>query len=173
LDILSVQATPISCDNDPSQVSYELSSSNGSQRSYIYDNQGLLIESESLLAGDYTLELIDEANCRDVGHFTVTVDHCEVYVPTILSFSAQSPNNRLVVYSESNAGSVIEVMEIFDRWGNLVYQVKDVEISSFNDWWDGHVHNREQAVGVYTYRMVVLFHNGHTRQQTGSITLID
>jgi len=59
-------------------------------------------------------------------------------------------------------------MQIFDRWGTLVFESKDKNIG-----WDGYDrNNRLMPAGVYVYRLVLLLSNGQRTTKIGDVTLI-
>jgi gliding motility-associated-like protein len=65
-------------------------------------------------------------------------------------------------------GSEEYTMEIFDRWGNLIYETEDK-----NKGWDGYDRNgRLMPAGVYVYKLVIKLSNGQRTTKVGDITLI-
>ncbi len=59
-------------------------------------------------------------------------------------------------------------MQIFDRWGNLVFETQDK-----NKGWDGYDHNgRLMPAGVYVYKLTIRLTNGQRTTKLGDVTLI-
>ena len=61
-------------------------------------------------------------------------------------------------------------LEIFDRWGGLVFSSDDPEAT-----WDGSIRGREQVPGVYIWRAEwegELFGQPHMVRKTGDMVLI-
>lgn len=59
-------------------------------------------------------------------------------------------------------------MDIFDRWGNLIFQSKDRNIG-----WDGYDrHGRLMPAGVYVYKLVLRLSDGQRTTKVGDVTLI-
>ena len=59
-------------------------------------------------------------------------------------------------------------MQIFDRWGTLVYSTKDI-----NKGWDGTVKGQKAADGVYIYSVKVIGDNGVGKKEfKGHVTLL-
>ena len=63
-------------------------------------------------------------------------------------------------------------MQVFDRWGALVYEGKDLAPDAAGAGWDGKSSGRYEQEGVYVYRMQIVFIDGAEREFTGSVSLI-
>jgi len=82
----------------------------------------------------------------------------EVYIPTAFSPNFDGLNDYFRPFSES--GKIVAVeMEVFNRWGGLLYK---------GDRWDGS----ELNPGVYVYVMTIQFDYGAIKQYAGSVTLL-
>jgi gliding motility-associated-like protein len=59
-------------------------------------------------------------------------------------------------------------MQIYDRWGNLLFESRDK-----NQGWDGYDKNgRLLPSGVYVYKLVLRLSDGQRTTQIGDVTLI-
>ena len=63
-------------------------------------------------------------------------------------------------------------MNIFDRWGNPIYEGKDLQLNDEDNGWDGNFGHKEMMTGVYVYIAMVELLDGTEFQFKGSITLI-
>jgi gliding motility-associated-like protein len=115
--------------------------------------------------GEYEITLIStsESNCYDTVSQTIHYEQYEKlahYIPN--SFTPNS-DGRNDVFDISGA-SICEEAEllIYDRWGRLVYETKD--LSKF---WDGTSNGENVQQGVYVY-----FLTGKDYTRKGTITLI-
>jgi gliding motility-associated-like protein len=59
-------------------------------------------------------------------------------------------------------------LQIFNRWGQLVYETSNKEGLG----WDGKLNGVVQPMGVYMYRMEVSFDNGTQAYYDGNVTLV-
>ena len=57
-------------------------------------------------------------------------------------------------------------MHIFDKWGNLVFEILDPDTG-----WNGMFKGKPVNTGVYVYRMDATLKNGETLMESGNITL--
>jgi gliding motility-associated-like protein len=59
-------------------------------------------------------------------------------------------------------------MQIFDRWGNLLFQTQDRNVG-----WDGYDRNHKlMPAGVYVYKLIMRLSNGQRTTKIGDVTLI-
>jgi hypothetical protein len=69
----------------------------------------------------------------------------------------------------------IELLEIYDRWGNLVYQGKDgfsFERNNQLSGWDGEFKGRQVVPGVYAWRVLALWLDGSRTNHAGDVTVL-
>lgn len=59
------------------------------------------------------------------------------------------------------------VLQIFDRWGNLIHESK-----SIHDCWDGKVNNQAPVMGVYVYKLWYTDNKGELIKKIGTVTVL-
>lgn len=93
--------------------------------------------------------------------------NCSVFVPNIISNNALLPENRnLSIYGNCNIDSYL--ISIYDRWGNLVFQSKDI-----NEPWFPNNSNSFME-GVYTWALEWnTFLNQEKKIEMGTITVLN
>lgn len=115
--------------------------------------------------GLYWLERTD--NCGTIREeFEVTVDDCgcKLYVPDIFNPDASSLDGSFSL--GSNCGLQEYDMQIYDRWGNLVFASSDLDYS-----WDGYIAGEEAVPGVYYYKLMYKFLD-EAKTESGVLSLI-
>ena len=120
-----------------------------------------------LLSTTYTLAVTQSATgCRDSITFSVFVDGLNhIYVPNAFTPNGDGVND---VHQISFSGTILFYeMEIFDRWGEMVYRSNDPERG-----WDGTFKSAKLPPENYTYQMSVTFATGDPIHTKGAITLI-
>lgn len=87
------------------------------------------------------------------------------YAPNAFAPDSETDN---AVFSISYNDSVerITLLEIYDRWGSLVYRTER------NQGWDGRIQGKYAAPGVYLYRATLLLTEGRYQVVMGEISLI-
>jgi gliding motility-associated-like protein len=114
------------------------------------------------------LVVTNEYGCVDTVFKVIVINEdFNVYIPNTFT-----PNNDGVndVFNVKGVGLKQEgyYMEIFDRWGTLVYSTKDL-----NKGWDGTVKGIKAQDGVYIYKVKVVGDNGIGKKEfKGHVTLL-
>jgi len=120
-------------------------------------------------------ELDDCGLCLDPNDPDFTID-CSInkatYIPNI--FTVVSGFNSEFKIFPAEESQVVEIRQynIFDRWGNLVYERSNESFILFNDWWKGTYNNQDAVGGVYVYFIELSYINDEVCQFYGSVTLL-
>lgn len=100
--------------------------------------------------GIYRLEAINGV-CSAVDSVVITATECfyfNVYVPNAFSPNNDGVNDELLPFVPPQIQVISFEMNIFDRWGNLVFKTTDPTFS-----WDGRWNGKEMPIGVYIYSL--------------------
>ena len=128
---------------------------------------------------------LDTNGCRGEDVVTIFVDtRKQIYVPTAFSpDNGDGVNDVVMIYSARNVEKVI-AWQIFDRWGELVFQQEDFQPNDPAFGWDGTWRNVLQRkrkaedrftmmnAQVFVYYAKVQFIDGEIKEFTGDITLV-
>lgn len=121
---------------------------------------------------EYELRAENEQGCVQTARIIVAVLQREygVYAPTAFSPNDDGINDHWFIASGPE-GFTAETVQIFNRWGGLVYEARNVD--SGTSWgWDGRHKNEPAEAGVYAYRAVVRFDDGKILLLSGEILLL-
>lgn len=115
-----------------------------------------------------SLTIITHEGCSASDELLIQVKRIpKIFVPNI--FDPLNEEN-LTIYSSSDI-TLIDELQIYDRWGNLVFENKAFPPNDTSFGWDGRVKDGPLIQGVYVYRFQYK-HEGRTELSFGSITLI-
>ena len=124
------------------------------------------------LTTTYVIEAVSVDGCIAADSITVYVlQEKGVFIPTIFSPNQDDINDRLLVHGKPNIRE-IALMEIFDRWGNLVFTETNFQPADPSTAWDGTWNGKQQNPGVFVYRVIVTYIDGSQQVFVGDITLI-
>lgn len=120
-----------------------------------------------------TLELFEGSGCSVTDSvFIEVVDVRKVFFPNIFSPNSDGVNDYFTVFASIPNVDLIEEMNVYDRWGSLVYENNDFIPNVLDNAWGGRSNNRELPSGVYVYTAVVRFLDGEVLRYSGDVTLV-
>lgn len=93
-----------------------------------------------------------------------------VYIPNIFTPYTNDSNSVFTVFGGDDIASIL-MMEIYDRWGNMVYSKRNFPSEPLNGW-DGTFGGTHAEAGVYVYLVSVLFDTEMVVQYTGDVMMI-
>ncbi len=119
----------------------------GGSPEYTYDWSPISVSDtttnpQNLPAGDYTLVVEDAFGCR-IDTVITLVGQEDIKLYTALSPNGDGFNDTYVIDGVINCGN--NIFKVFNRWGNLVYEVKNYA----NQWYGQNDDNETLADGTY------------------------
>jgi gliding motility-associated-like protein len=107
--------------------------------------------------GWYVVTITNDAGCITSDSVLIVVDpYKPIYIPNVISANFDGINDELTVYG-NNAAIDVGSFQIFDRWGNMLWERTNFELNDPSLGWDGTVNGKPVNPGVYTYLAVVNF----------------
>ncbi len=120
---------------------------------------------------DYYLTVVDENGCEAEDHVQVHVKkERRVVVPTGFTPNNDGKNDLLPIHGKS--GTMIKLFQVFDRWGELLFQDVDIPINDTARGWDGTFKSKDMPPGVYVWYLEAVYSDGMTETYRGETTLI-
>jgi len=112
----------------------------------------------------YTLTITSDSGCYVSQTITIDVSCGSVFVPNAFSPNNDGQNDYLYV-----RGDCIKTMqfEIFDRWGNKVFETTDKSIP-----WNGQCRGEAMNTGTYIYYLSATLYDGSTQTKKGNVALV-
>lgn len=119
--------------------------------------------------GTYNVRLIatSAGGCTDTSETPVIINpEFTFYVPN--AFTPNDDGKNDVFYAYGNEIKDFN-MQLFDRWGNLIYTSNDI-----GEGWDGRANNGSgiAQMDVYVYKITVKDFSGKTHKYTGHVSLL-
>lgn len=119
----------------------------------------------------YTITAVDSSGCQVSAMITVFVDQQRrVYAPTAFTPNEDGYNDRFTIFGASDL-SVIEILQIYDRWGNLLYEEENLPPNDDHFGWNGEHRDNRMPTGPYVYRAILRFSNGSREEVKGEVAL--
>jgi gliding motility-associated-like protein len=108
--------------------------------------------------------------CVAIGHVTLKV-FTKISVPN--AFTPNGDGRNDIFYALGGLeGSVIKDFAVYDRWGEMIFKVKDVMPGDPASGWDGNFMGVPSPVGAYVYIITVQLADNTSQVFKGTVVLI-
>lgn len=122
----------------------------------------------------YTLSATSEFGCFASDSIkVVVVPKRKVYVPNAFSPSGNNANQRFTIFGATPNVQRILQLQIFDRWGNLLFEQIDFPPNSLEHGWNGTSPSGKLQNGTYIFVAKVLFLDEQIRDYSGEVVLLE
>ncbi len=138
------------------------------RRNIIATLAGLLIAANMLAGGKTTYRVIAvskaDNNIISVSNEVEVEKHQAIYIPNAFTPNSDGLNDFFGAVGE---GIDWFRMEIYDRWGELIFESSDVDVM-----WDGTYKGKPVQVGTYVYRVSARLNNNDEFSKDGTLSLV-
>lgn len=120
----------------------------------------------------YRLTVRDSMGCEASSPLSINViKRRDIYVPTAFSPNGDQINDLFYPFDDNNVASV-QLWQVLDRWGNLVWEAENTSIDSPELAWDGMHRGQPAPTGVYLWRAVLVYKDQAVRSVSGDVILM-
>ena len=122
---------------------------------------------------NYIMTSIDENGCIGTDNVLVTIlpdPLNEIYVPNTFTPNGDNVNDMFFAFGWNIVN--ITSMQVFDRWGELVFFVENVMPGDISKGWDGKINGVDANNGVYVFIVQAEFETGQYMTKSGNVTLL-
>lgn len=123
-----------------------------------YKNQG------NFLAGLQTIY-----GCDSLVDLTLSYYH--VFMPTAFSPNDDGINDFFSIQGGQDLVAIPR-LTVFDRWGSMVYDGKDLGVGDRRAGWNGMIEGKPAESGIYVFMTEVMMDDGKVREKYGEIVLL-
>lgn len=173
--------TPATCGNTfDGSLSFDIISSSPAAEIKWSPDSIVGFEGTELLAGNYQLELIDERGCEFEEIITlglapgdIDCGVLNIYIPNVYSPNNDGVEDDFIIHLEHDPSiESVASFDIFDRWGNRVFQKLNFSTTENNIGFDASFNGRKLAPQVLSYVATFNILGGTTQSQSGTITVL-
>jgi len=120
----------------------------------------------------YTLEVTNMDGCTAADQVLVIVEKDKrVFIPNAIAPQSDGLNNLVTVFA-GNELRLVRRMQIFDRWGEMVFENRNFLPNDPQSGWAGKAKGQDVNPGVYVYVVELEYINGEVEILSGDITVI-
>lgn len=94
-----------------------------------------------------------------------------IYSPTAFSPNQDGINDFFYLQAIEGIVTVVQ-LQVFDRWGSLVFEQKNIPLNDQTTAWDGTIKNKTAPAGTYFWTAQLEYINGISQQQSGIVHLL-
>lgn len=119
-----------------------------------------------------TATVTDTAGCTgaDSMRLTVIVPRI-IFIPNVFSPNGDGVNDYFTISGRRNLVN-INLLQVFDRWGNQLFERKDLTPGNETQGWDGRFRGDPMQPGTYVYVAQLQYEDGVVEALTGDITIL-
>lgn len=119
----------------------------------------------------YVVNIVDEFGCSASAQLEVLVKRdFNIFIPNAFSPNEDGVND--VFYVNAAAGIRILHLEVVDRWGNVVFQRKDLPPNDPGNAWDGRYRGHLVPSGVMVYALEAELASGERVVLSGELAVV-
>ncbi|MEL6865454.1 MAG: T9SS type B sorting domain-containing protein, partial [Bacteroidota bacterium] len=129
-------------------------------------------KAQTLHSTTYQLEISNEAGCTVLEKVSVEVlPKRDLFIPNAFTPNGDGHNDTFTVFAGDQV-SAIKNLQIFDRWGSVLFSQQNVIANSEQDGWDGTFGGKQMGMGVYIYQMEVEYIDGSQEIVSGDMSIL-
>jgi len=118
-----------------------------------------------------TVTIIDDNGCEGRDFMTVfPVEERAISVPTGFTPNGDNINDRLIVFGSEDIS--IMTFNVYDRWGELVFQNSDFKTNNESEGWNGLINGRPAPKNTYVWTAEFSLKSGRINFAKGQTVLI-
>lgn len=103
---------------------------------------------------------------------SIWISSKQIYnVPNVFTPNGDNINDYFNIFTDRSIEN-IELLQIFDRWGDLVYESKNFSPNGIEGAWNGEVNNQKALPAVYVYLFLFSDKTGKHFKVSGNLTLL-
>lgn len=118
------------------------------------------------------VEVTTQNGCLAESRIKINVDsELNFYFPNIFSPNGDGNNDRFVIY-KNKIPAIIDRLSVYDRFGNMVFEQRNVDFEDNQFGWDGTYKNSPVVTGVYVYVLEYIDFTGEKHLIKKDLTLV-
>ena len=122
---------------------------------------------------DMLITIIDINGCEYTDFVKINVfREIDVYIPNVFNPSSPNPENSVFTVFTDDQVARIDLIYIFDRWGNKVFEDRNIPVNDPTYGWDGTFKGEEMNPAVFVYKIKLEFIDGTFEWYSGDVTLM-
>lgn len=120
----------------------------------------------------YAVTVVDAQGCTASDEIIILVlERKRYFAPTVFYPNGNGVNDTYTLYAGNDVRE-IRTFQIFDRWGNMVFDREKFQPNDPNLGWDGNFNGQPMNAAVYVFYAEIEYIDGRVERVQGDLTLI-
>ncbi len=120
----------------------------------------------------YTVTVTDLDGCTAEDDVTIhVVKNRPIYIPNAFSPNGDGANDTFILYGGRSARQIKE-LRVFNRWGALVFEGRDIALGDESRGWDGTFKGKDMNIDVFAFYALIEFIDDEIILYEGDITIV-
>ncbi|TAE16663.1 MAG: PKD domain-containing protein [Bacteroidetes bacterium] len=117
--------------------------------------------------------VVNDGGCISSDTLVVQVgcDNSNTYIPNVFSPNGDGINDVFMV--RGTGLFRVNSMRIFNRWGQMVFEKRNIQANNPSDGWNGRINSQKATSDAYVYVIEVICTNNQVFKYTGTVTLVN
>ncbi len=122
----------------------------------------------------YSVTIITKEGCKSTARTIVKVDReVDIYAPNVIwPDDPDSDNATFLIFARDESVALIKQLQIFDRWGSLIFANKDFRPNDPSSGWSGDVRGKPVNPAVFVWWAEVELVDGRSLLVKGDVTVL-
>lgn len=130
------------------------------------------IEVQPFKTTEFIAIVTNEDGCTDKATTKVKVGQPLIWAPNVFSpIDKNGINDYFTLASNSSSVEKIAVMQVFNRWGELVFKREGFSLDREEMGWDGSMNGRALQPGVFTWWADIVLKSGEHIEMRGDVAI--
>ena len=119
------------------------------------------------------LVLTNASGCTATGSLLLRIKKSEnIYVPNVFSPNGDGENDFLAIYGSESLSQTVNLFQVYDRWGSLLFERRDFGLNDVSSGWDGKCRGKYVLPGVYVWLAELRLSDGSLVKKSGEVTVV-
>lgn len=132
-----------------------------------------VVEAQPFASTRYTATVITKNGCEDRATTQLRVDEPHIWAPNVFSpYNKNGENDRFYLFASPGSVRQVVSMQVFDRWGTLLFRNEGGATDTERSGWDGTYRGKMLAPDVFVWCADVELMNGDRIQLKGDVAIV-
>ncbi|MCB0533680.1 MAG: choice-of-anchor L domain-containing protein [Lewinellaceae bacterium] len=132
-----------------------------------------VVYAKPFVTTEYKVFVQNEDGCTAEASIRILVNQPDIWAPNAISPNREDGfNDVFLIFSGKNAVRKINTLQIFDRWGNLVFQNQNFQPNDEKQGWDGIFRGKPMNPAVFVWWAEIELADGQILNLKGDVTIV-